>query len=812
MEFQALIDELSTICTQVTSEDYADIKQLDNKKVWLTILDVGMNDIRRTSMLYPMINVYATRFPNFRKESEAVENYCQNFLDSSKKFEERAEKSPAIFRWIQFMPETLLQKVIRSAIELTDHYIDENHDAPFDFLLPLNDCEISDLTDDCMNDLFSFLHEEITKGEKKAASLCVYAAICEDLGSSKNEAAKFNNEVPELFLKSENEKNLLAGVFFLNFAASFYRDNPEDYPEREIIFELLKPSILHPNQIIRKRALKAYKKLIECQIFLNEDSLDKYLKLFDQFNYNKLEYFKVLSTYIFPDDDNDEEEEEEDADLSIIQPIVDFVEKHLNDESNKYVQGLCLDVISDLGYKNSTFIEDLIDHSIIVSSKLIESKEISTYPFISNFLFILMEKFSDFKDQIINLISPMVDALDDQSMGPIKQRIYCASAIAKLIKQGIAADQAPKIISFINKCIDQKDNTIDFQICGVILPMSSFLSEEIANKIFVQFLENVKQAEDIEFLEGWIAVLSKLIKKYQIEEQPLSSIVALIMSGELKIYHNTAPHMIMPPITAPFMLIRSFIKKYPSKSVQICNQFIEWLKYTPFSSVPALLLLIAAGLEVGCINEQLATEFISIISKFISKLDVGDVDELMALCTTLNSVNNFYPEKIKQSASEIFPYLAKFAKYCYSNGIEEEDFIDDELIEAMPAVCDFVFNVYATSDDVEVNPDLLEPLFAMLPFQPEVKEIGDILSHLVTMLEDKERFQTVIVPALKAISDILLMKKNDLDEFGFYENLLKDMRQTLKAYCKGNTSLIDRVTSDFKKNRAKLNRFNVLIR
>lgn len=827
MQFQALIDELSDICSKINENENSSVQQLDHDKIWETLFNVASEDMRNTALLYPMINVYSVRFPSFRNENKTIEKYVEDLINESKTDNERKLHSVAIFRWLPYLPSKLVPKIINAAIDLTEKYINENNDVPFDFLLPLNDGELSDMEEATLDDLFAQFQTAISEGEsKQAASLCVYSTMCHGIVDLKPEASAFNVDMLFKFMNSENEKDQLCGCYFMLFLAECFADPEiqETAPSATQLYDLLKPLIVHKtNEHIRKRANKAFIKFIQTELFLEVDIVTNFLSLFNEYAAdpsNLPQFFKVISNFIFPEgDENDEKDDEEEAineniNLEIIQPIVDFVGEKLADKSNHMVQGLSLDSLCDLGFKDKLFIEDLVPIGIDVSKSLINENEVATYPFIANFLTILKEKFHDETVEEIKPLVPVIVAqLNSESLGTIKQRIYCAGAISQLINGGIATEEAQNVIQFVLNNLNCGEEKSIFNLCSVVLPLLEYIGEEKANVIFESFIEDAKKTENEEYLTAWVTVLGKFIKHYNIKEDSVNSIVALIMSGELKIFHGAQPHVTMPPIVAPFMLLRAFVKKYPAKAAPICTQLVEWLKFTPFTSMPTLLLPITAGLESGCIDEKLAASLADILKKFLLKLDLGDADPLAGVCTALNSLYQYF----KQAMNPIIDYLApleKFAKECYIENMEEDqvDLIQEELVESMPAVATFTFNVYANDDEVNVIPGLINPLLSLLPFHPQVEEVPEILGNICSMLENKDRFDEIAVNALKMFADVLLMKKADLNEFDFNDDLLKNMKLTLKSYCKGNKRMTNLVTSDFHSSRAKINRFNVLIR
>ena len=80
------------------------------------------------------------------------------------------------------------------------------------------------------------------------------------------------------------------------------------------------------------------------------------------------------------------------------------------------------------------------------------------------------------------------------------------------------------------------------------------------------------------------------------------------------------------------------------------------------------------------------------------------------------------------------------------------------------------------------------------------------------MFNDKARFQDVLVPGLRMITEILLMKKSELEQYQIEAESINALKQTLKKCCKGDRVLTQQITKSFGKSRAKINRFNALIR
>ena len=124
----------------------------------------------------------------------------------------------------------------------------------------------------------------------------------------------------------------------------------------------------------------------------------------------------------------------------------------------------------------------------------------------------------------------------------------------------------------------------------------------------------------------------------------------------------------------------------------------------------------------------------------------------------------------------------------------------------------FVFNVYTSNESLQVNQNLLIPLVKMMPFAPDVEFLGELLGCMTDMMKDPIRFQCILSPGARVFAEMLLMKKSQLDEFELDQELVSDMKETLKTTVKQNPEIGKQISNEFKSSKAKLNRFNSLVR
>ncbi|OHT08586.1 hypothetical protein TRFO_22850 [Tritrichomonas foetus] len=686
-------------------------------------------------------------------------------------------------------------------------------DIPVDFLEPLSNCDIEGIAEEDVPPLIEQIKEALN-GEYSNAAALVFAPLCHGISHLNESIGTFARDTLLNILKKDDDESKLVGCYMLMFAGHLFAHEPETAPETNVVYDLMKPLLVHSNEVLRKRANKAYRTLLDTEFFLNDTSLGQYLNLFNEFPAEYYpEYFKIISSYVIPHEDDDEEdqpEEDEEADITIIQPIVDFVHDNLH-SNTEIVRALCLDVMSDLGYKDRMFIEDDVNDALDVASDLIKASSVGTYIYVANFLATLAESFKDEAGtKIEELVVPIIKEINNDQIGVLKKKIDCASTVATIIKLGFAVNQSDVVAQFISANLPNATEDTITRLCNVIHPLSKSIGEENAVNVFKALVEALKVCEDSENAELITLCIEKLTKHYNIPEDILLPLVNASLEGNLKFLNGSLPHKIFPPCVPPFMIITAYIKKFPTKGAQFIPTLLDWFGHTQFSIAPVVLIPIKASFDVGCFPEDRAEEFGKMIKEMIEKCEVFDGNELGALAEAARKLFQAYASKMTPIEDFLKPFI-KFAKKSLPDEEEEEE-IDIMTGEGIPEVTNFVFSVYAGNDEVEVIDELLAPLLMNLPFEPGCEEVSDILSNLTTMFENTERFKDVLVPGLRMFAELLLLKKAELEAYNLDDELISDLKGMLKNCCKKDKKLVAALTKDFKSSRAKLNRFNALIR
>ena len=232
----------------------------------------------------------------------------------------------------------------------------------------------------------------------------------------------------------------------------------------------------------------------------------------------------------------------------------------------------------------------------------------------------------------------------------------------------------------------------------------------------------------------------------------------------------------------------------------------------PFTSLSSLLEPIATGLTISAIKEEGAKMVAASLESQVEKVTLSDKEEFVGIVETLRHVLDSYPSSI-QNTDKFFEKFKEYANAAEVPEGEEEDIeYHYDVMDVMPTVAHFVFSYYSSNNSASVDEELLSSLVQMMPFAPGVENVPALIECLASLLEDTDRFESIAVESLKMFTELLLMKKSELDEFGIDNDVSKLMKDTLKNAIKSKPALQKLISKDFQNSRAKVNRFNALIR
>lgn len=792
--------------------------------LWPQIISLATTEPSSFNEIVPLISLYSESVPEFSTgPQEQISKDVEEF-SSCISLEQQNKKAIPLFCLLVFMNEDNLRKTLTTAIRIIHNHLQTNNTIPTKFF------DIMDYT----NIDASFIKQsqkiyEICKaaigGEMKAGAMITLASFIPQIvqihayefedDQSQTKVDEYINFVVQTVtdaFNSDDNKLIIAGANLLAQIAGFFENEPDYSPDPITLFNLLLPKLKHSDISVKKWTTRAFQELVYGRVFLNESILGNFLNQFSTFNDDNILYFyKILEVFIDPNDaDDDEEEEQNEDDLTIIQPIVDHVLEKIDADISLYTKGQILRTIAELAFKDEVYVEDVMEKAVSVAASLVSQKAYLTYRFVALFACTVSKQFEDFTPEIIKFLPDLTNSLIQcNECKPLKHQLTGIGFVAQIISKGLCDDLVKPITDFVLTAITSDVQAVIENACGVIVQMKAKFDKESANQIFQILVNHNMQTDDNELVSMLTHVLKKMIKKYPIEPLNADSFTAKILAGDLAILHGNTLNNLASPNQLLFDYLCTYITKYPSKAKPICNQCIEWIDGATFDALGGFFSILKSGITVGALDKEQMNQISHVLIDAIEKSE-DDTDLFKTIIEVLSAIHDTDASAIH----DLKTFITKIEEYSSSInlGEEEEEDIDTEKIETMPSVMKFVLQVYEANEELEVNYELLQKLVDLLPFPPQVPEMNDIMCTLAQLCQNPERFEPILVNSLINFAEILLLKKSELDEYEFAEETIAEMKQALKKNVKGNKAMEKKVTREFAKSRAKLNRFLALIR
>ena len=818
-ERNAIIKQLADFVTSTEEKS-----PLDNSKLLDFFLDIAANETTTLQLSFDIFLEYLEKVPQFRTtETPKFAELLSTLLDSAKPLEDRSKAAIPLIIITPFTTPEKAAQITKGGIEVCQALINKDSELPMKFIDNFDDMMCNDMEEPNLKQVYEMFKTQLT-GDNRVAALCCIAPVAEDIADALEGESEFiTKQILDALKGSRLEKE--AGALLIEYFTGYFEKVPEDCPKLEEILPTLIEMMNNAENKVEetKRAHRAFQALIECHIY-DEDKIKDFIALFPQFT-TKIAikyYFKLLSVFINPEDEDDccceggccdhDHCHGHEPNLTVIQAVLDFAKGILTkDDVTALIKGHALDLLSILASIDSMYVEEILTLAIDVATKLINDKSYETFVYISPFFVALSKLFKDkTQAQIKPLLATLFESYNKPEIGEPKVQRNLLADICATLAEGINDAVVPQAIDAVIATLKEQDTKAFFQGCASIIAIRPKLTVEKATEAFQVVASRIDDMTDNMNISTLVHTLTKIVKKVSIDADIVAPVLNKILAGDIKALNGHKPIDQEAINEVYFKFTQAFIRKYPAKAAPVCQTLIEWMKTASIHAMSYILESLSAGLEVAAIKEDGAKEIADFLKQFLGTLQIQDTNEISAALECLTAINKSYPAAI-QPADPIIQGVLAFVKQISESNEEEEEFME-ESISIMPDIAKFVFNVYASTPSLEVEENLLGALVALMPFGPEVEGVGDLIQCLIDMLEDQERFECIVVPTLKCFTELLLMKKSELEEFEFEEDLIKSMKTTLKTICKKKPAVAKQISKDYQKSRAKLNRFNALIR
>jgi len=812
MDPQRLLQELSSICsTPSSNEKSKQSKSINKEQMWKILIEIASVSTKQLGMYYPLVIAYADRFPAFRMSNpKFVSAHVSKFADKRLSESERIKLSVPLLLLLPFLSKENVIAFITESVAFAQDLLSSKGCIPLEFLDTFDEAMCEDLTKDSLFAIFDVIKSSLST-ENAAGALLVFAPLSHNILSCAEDSLELIIEKTIEFLGKEKTHQMSA-CFMLEYFSIYFEDNPYASPPSEQLFDLILPLLMGSDEFVRKRAFKAFQALIQAGVFLSSSVVIQFIGKFAEFSSSDsllVFFFKLLNTFINPEEEESEEEDGSAPDSTIIQPILDFSTETLKNSKNPLIKGFCLDVLSSLAGRDQMYIEDCYQKALTEAEEIIDNGHFHAFPWVSSFLVALSKCFlEDTKKTISPKLPILMSAVQNPQTGTLKERLNLAIDISVMVDEGLNDSIIDPLVEFGISQLQSTELKIVLSTCALFVGLKDKLNDLQSNQIYSLVSEKVLKTLVSEELNVLLQTLRKLMKKSTIKQERVDSILNSIMKGELAILAGEKPHTIQPPELFVFRFLETCIRKYPSKCKEVCNELIDWIGTSQFAFIPAILEPLSVGVETGAVDEKQASTLVQILKNFLGKLDSTDIEELNSTNYLLMKIWEVHPASL-EPIDPIFDHLHSIVE-SISGGEEEESM--EASYQIIPSIAHLTFTIYSTSDTVEVRDDYLVSLFDAIPDLMQIEDSNEILECLVQMLENPDRFKCILVQVLDLFVNLLMNRKSDLEKCEVQPDTIKSMKEVLKNVLKNNSDIKKEIVAQFQGSRAKLNRFNLLIR
>jgi hypothetical protein len=636
---------------------------------------------------------------------------------------------------------------------------------------------------------------DIVQHQKSPAAFAAFAYFVNEAHDSECHPVSFCN--PFILENIQDDRSVMdqiASLLVLERLAPCYER--EEVPSG--LFGLILPKLVSNNEVVRFKSHKAMRRLIESDVFDDGPSINAVLAQQSQYGVEDLGlFFKLVQRFL---------DDLESPKMDVVQAIYDFSCKSVKESDCSVVKSYSLESLSQIAAIDKVFIEDIFEEGLHVAVEMIKSGHTECFTEISNFFLALSKVYPEATLAVIlENVPVLVDSLSDLETGTRKKRMERAESLASIINNQTSPHIVGKIVDFAITSLDSVQGGEVFYICSVILALLTHLDGDLGREFFGKLEKLCRKEVSPQKFNAILHTMKKLLKKFSIDAIAL---VNDMMNGDIELLGGLPIFSCHDEKTMLFYFMAAFIRQFPDKSSGICDSLVASLSSIAFALVPAVLEPIEAGLHKGIIRREIVGKLYQTTTDILDKLMMTDEEAVCACIDIISQIGKTNPELLDTPA--LLDAIVKLMNLAGEEDAEEEDVEDSS---AYPAIIRFVLEVYSNGRlNAEVRVPLLTALLKSLPLTAETKSMDDIIPLVLTLLEDCERFQAIVIPALVAIANTLMLKKSEFDGYGFSPELGERMKGVLKKIVLGDRSIERQITKLFQGNRPKLNRFSALLK
>lgn len=767
---------------------------IDQIRIWKFVIKLAsLSPSQIYAQTFPYISFYNSIVPEFSKDNPEFMYRQVEDMKTTKNVQNVVISIKPYIRVLPFLEVDLIFSIFNISINIITQSLKIHpNQIPKTFVSTFDDVLVEDFSLESFKAVVEYFKEMIDS-EQKAQALFIFSCFALDFVKIDDHLDQFVKETLIDALNSEEDIIVIAGFNLLNEYSSHFQFEPESAPPTDFLIDAIFPRLLSQNDNLSRHAHEAAEAMIKCRIFQEDYAMNQILTTFDQYPVNNIDdFFNLLHVILYPV--NDYQEIDYKPEMKKLVPIRSFVLDKLKNNPEPITKAHCINVISDLMSIKKSFVKKSVVFAFEETKKLISRKKTNTYHLISSFLDGMYTNYEQYQSEIIDLIPQLCEVLSKEKPLSKKQRLDLGMDIASICHK---ANKAPPSLlsAFAQSSINSKVFSEVLQGCCIVLQIMTFLNKKSLKIIFERLYQHVRSPSDNKSMNFLVRTMRKLLTKCKVESPTSENFLKMILSN----VHLLIQDDLTLTTNEYTKYLCAMTKTYPKIAPAVFNRFYEIISAGRIPP-PCFFLPIIATIETKNVSKEDVENLCQKqIKSILKKKKTRDISKLVCVTIeTLHTIFNNYPEALNPIEEKV-DLVANFLKDVDLS--EQENPEMQNLLEIVPDACNFILDVYANVQSIDINIDLLVTIFNLLPFPVEVKCNASILESLLKIVNN-EKFAKWKIKSCRTFAAYLLLNKKDLDEFKFNPKIVEQMVSVLKEVASENPQNFDKILKHFQnKNR-----------
>lgn len=795
MDPQALYLQLLNVCRQFS---FGCLDESAQNQIWSSLCDIAFSKPKTFLNFIPLIETLFAINPQFSKTTP------QNLVDSINlirnseiELENRIQTSTPLFELFPFLPNEILYSLMDAIFVLFTDYFKIKQNFPSSIIQSIDNIEVASINHSQYTELLKYFKNH--QNENLAAVSLFFAPISNSFIDNEPDSIQFAIDLFDSCMKSDNQFDIMAGLFLVERLSQKYSSNPNYSPSQ--IFEKVSSHLFDENSMMKYRSHKAMRRLIQSGLF---ETKEKVAQLVDQYPQYKDDqknlFFKLMSSFL---------EELESVNLETVQPIFEFC---LSNISQFDIIGYILSIFTSFAAISPDFIKDLQKAILLNVHQIVLQKKFHFFKDATEALFAISQCFGQEKIAIfekdIHLIIESI-ASEDCTL-PFNKVVEVYQSISTL---PFISSTKGSILKFLENSYEKIAGNTIYPFCTTCISLSTELNAEETESLIKKLTEiGLKEDDECNRLYAILETVKKLLKQTKkLDEtkyhQLCDMLCEKITSNQFQSFHSL-PFIVSADLKSMmFHFISSLIYNNNSEaSHNLLQEIIRFSSIVPSSFLTYLLEPIQKAEARLSIHEcqQVASAIATIVPSF--DLYSEENDDVISSLTVLLSILRRFPEVV--DTDNILKALNSLIQV-KTNDDEEED---DKLFDPLSIVTTYKLIVSLSLNAKEINLDVLSTIVEEMPITDDASSNSEIIIALAEMISEnnQQRFEPLYLPILTLFANLAIETDPHKKDLMINSNADDKMKSALREAVRKDSTIERKLTKDF--IRAKHNRFKAIVK